>query len=542
MSKSNFISSKNLYLILSRRTSTAQIPLPVPVIKVPKYVEKHVEKAKKKEFFKELSLKNRMKIAYRGDTSIPVISSTIGDYNYYLGQIYNERHPIPLQSKYWFKAKSSGQKFRINPFDTNPSLALPDPNEYVDDVYFPNEFSKMQLNPSIVNALSTDFNFTTPTRIQTLVIPRILTERHILIASETGGGKTISYLAPIIHQLAELKKTVEPLPDTPLAIIVVPGRELAEQIGEVAYRLGSACNVDARVLISDGTKQKHLTLYPNASIDLLVASIGCLNKLFGKKKIFLSNVKHVVLDEADTLLDGSFADDTSYLFQKLMVKSSDFSRFGAQLILSSSVYPTGIDLIFNFELRKQDIVKVCSPYLHRVPPHIEQRFLRVSNDSRAGELLDLIKPDYQKKKPVMIFCNKSPTCDWLSKFLEENDIPNGKYHGGINPVYRTDLFRSFQRGSFDVLVCTDLASRGLDTQRVKHVVNFDFPNNVSDYLLRVGRVGRVGSNHGRVTSLVHSASGVYTVNAIETAVKKAERISGVDSNIKEKIRQLHFTH
>ncbi|GIY14195.1 probable ATP-dependent RNA helicase DDX28 [Caerostris darwini] len=520
---------------------SAEAPLPVPVIKVPKYVEEHIERTKKKEFFKNMKAKSMNKIAYRGDTSIPVISSTVGEYNYYLGQVYNEKYALPVQSKFWFKAKSAGQKFRINPYDTNPSLALPDPNEYVDDVYFPNAFSKMKLNENIVNALSHDFNYNTPTRIQTLVIPRILLGRHVLIVSEAGGGKTMSYLAPVIHQLSSLKKTVEPLPDSPLALIIVPGRELAEQIGEVAFKLGNSCNVDARVLVSNGTKQKHLTLYPNSKVDLLVASIGSLNKLFKKNKIMLGNVHHIVLDEADTLVDSSFIDDTTFLLQKLMIKTSSLNQFGAQLILSSSIYPSGVDEIFNNEIKKDDVIKVCSPYLHRIPPHIEQRFWRVSNDGKAGELLDLVKPDYNKKKPIMIFCNKSPTCDWLSLFLEENGIHNGKFHGGVNPVYRSDLFRSFQKGSFNVIVCTDLASRGLDTQRVKHVINFDFPNNVSDYLLRIGRVGRVGTNHGRVTSLVNSKSTVYTVNDIETAIRKSERISNVDSNIKEKIRKLYFT-
>ncbi|GFW94949.1 probable ATP-dependent RNA helicase DDX28 [Trichonephila clavipes] len=541
MSKSNLLCNKKLHLILHRTSSSVQVPLPVPVIKVPKYVEQHVERAKRKEFFKELNAKNRRKIAYRGDTSIPVISSTIGDYNFYLGQIYNDQYALPVQSKYWFKLKSAGQRFKINPHGSNPSLALTDPNEYVDDVYFPNEFSKMNLNQNIVTSLSNDFNVIKPTRIQTLVIPRILTERHVLIASEAGGGKTISYLAPVIHQLSSLKETTEPLPDSPLGLVVVPGKELAEQVGEVAFKLGKSCNVEARVLISDGTKLRHLTLYPNTKIDLIVASIGSLNKLFRAGKIMLGNIRHIVLDEADTLLDSSFIDETTYLLQKLMIKTSDFSRFGAQLIVSSSIYPSGIDTIFNNEFRKEDIIKVCSPYLHRIPPHVEQRFWRVTHDAKAGELLDLVKLDHQKKKSTMIFCNKSPTCDWLSLFLEENNIPNAKFHGGMGPNERANIFRAFQDGSVNILVCTDLASRGLDTQRVHHVINFDFPNNVSDYLLRIGRVGRVGTNHGRVTNLINSKSGVFTVKDIETAVRRAERIPNVDSDIKLKIKKLYFS-
>lgn len=533
--------NKTIHFYL-RRAYSAQANLPVPVIKIPKYVIKHVEKAKKNGLVKEFNNQNRKKIAYRGDTSKPVISSTNGDFNYYLGQTYHENYPLPIQSKFWFKEKSSGQKFTINPVESNPSMPSNDPNEYVNDKHFPSEFTKFNLNPDIVENLYNEFKFKKPTRIQTLVIPRILSGGHILIGTETGAGKTVAYLAPILHKICEVKKTMTLHNDTPLALVLVPGRELAEQIGQVAYRLAKNCNLDVKVLISNGTKTDHLKVIPNSNIDLLVATIGVFKRLFDKGEFKLSNLQHAVLDEADTLLDDSFIEETKSVLQKMLINNEfSLTSHGTQLTLSSSIYPSNLQSIVDEGFPESTFTKIISPFMHRVPLHIRQKFCRVSQEGRAGELLQLVKNDYKQKKPVMIFCNNSLTCDWMSQFLAGNNIPNERFHGGIHLKPRMDVLQRFKDGTNNVLVCTDLASRGLDTDWVKHVINFDFPNNVSDYLLRAGRVGRAGTNQGHVTSLVVTKSTVYTLHEVETAVRSCRRIANVDSNTKQKIRKLFFS-
>ncbi|KAG8175547.1 hypothetical protein JTE90_006852 [Oedothorax gibbosus] len=532
---------RTLYLH-AQRAYSAQAPLPVPVIKIPKYVTKYVEKAKKKGLIKEFNNQNRKKIAYRGDTSKPVISSTNGDFNFYLGQTYHDNYPLPIQSKFWFKQKSSGQKFTIHPIEPNPSIQTDDPHEFKNDEHFPSEFTKFDLNQNIIDNIYKEFEFKKPTRMQTLAIPRISSGCHVLLASETGSGKTVSYLAPIIQNLIKLKsRNSYSDVDSPLALVLVPGRELAEQIAEVAFKLAKRTGVDVRVLLSPGTKQDHLKLVPESNIDVLVASIGCFKKFLERDKFSLGNLQHFVLDEADTLLDDSFVEDTKSVMRKMMIKSNfSLPPVGAQVVLSSSIYPSNIGAIVDETFPEESITEIISPYLHRVPMHISQKFCRVSQDGRAGELLDLVKNDFKKKKPVMIFCNQSHACDWLVEFLESSGIPCGKFHGGIVPNIRMKMFNEFKEGSLNVLVCTDLASRGLDTSWVRHVINWDFPNNVSDYLLRAGRVGRAGTNQGHVTNLVVNKSTVYTVHEVETAVRLRRRIANVDSNVKQKIRKLFF--
>ncbi|XP_035214729.1 probable ATP-dependent RNA helicase DDX28 isoform X2 [Stegodyphus dumicola] len=531
-----------LQVFLQRSYSVPAVTQSVPVIKLPRYIDKHMIKLKEKELKERNSIKR--KILYRGNTSIPVISSTQKELNHYLGQMYNERYALPLLSKYWFKTKTSGQKFTISPWESNPSLPLPVDEAKKFDL--PAYFSDFDLDSNILQSLST-LGLERPTPLQTLVIPKLLGNDHVLVAAETGSGKTVAYLAPILHHILRKKEKMQLHKSTPLGLIITPGRELAEQVADMAYKLGEASGIDVKVLVSGGTMHSHLKPSGYINIDLLVASVGTLGNLVKGGVYKLTNLQYVVLDEADTLLDDSFVEDTKNILKRLPVQTqfskSDLNseEWGTHLVFVSSIFPSNIHSIFDDSLKEENIVKIRSPYLHRVLPHVSQKFIRVSNDSRAGELLDLAKNDFQKKRPVLIFCNKSPACDWLSLFLKENGVPNAKIHGAVSPVKRSENWRAFQNGEVNVMCCTDLASRGLDTQWVKHVINFDFPNNVSDYILRAGRVGRVGSNMGKVTSFVVSPSGIYTVQEIEKAVRCATRIPDVDSNIKQKIKKLFFS-
>lgn len=532
--------SQALIQRLFRRCYSSQAQL-VPVIKIPAYVKKYVEQKKKDDAMKQRNLKR--KVTYRGDTSIPVISSTNKEFNFYLGQKYNERYALPLQSKFWFKTKSSGQKFSIHPWDTNPSLPVVQNERHTDDIYFPKAFSELLTSQNILLEIDR-MGFESPTPIQVLTIPQILDHKHVLLAAETGCGKSVAYLAPIIQNISSVKRTTELFPDTPLALVITPGRELAEQIGRVAYDLAKSSGINVRVLVSDGTEHRHLKLTENSDVDLLVASFGTIAKLVTKGIFKLGSLRHIVLDEADTLLDDSFIFEMNCFLRKLplLINSNESLNkpYGTQLTLVSSTYPTNADSMLVELVEKEDLVKIKSPYLHRVLPHVNQRFWRVSNDSRAGILLDLVKSDYEKKSPVIIFSNHSPTCDWMSTFLKGNGVHNVRFHAGLTPVRRAASLEAFLSGDCTVMCCTDLASRGIDTQNVKHLINFDFPTSVSDYILRAGRVGRVGTNQGRITNLIVSAPGVYTVQEIERSVKSSIRIPDVDANIKRKITKLYF--
>lgn len=525
-------------------SSQIEVPSSVPVIRVPTYIKKYVEQAKKKETEKLLNMRRR--ITYRGNTSFPVISCTDKQYNFYFGQKYNQNYPIPLISKYWMKRKSSGQKFTINPWDTNPSIPVLYNEKHKNEAGFPRTYLELLSDENLLQELKNK-GFESPTPVQVLTMPAILERKHVLLAAETGCGKTIAYLAPIIQNISSVKKRTKLFPNTPLALILTPGRELAEQIGSIAYDLSKNTDLNVCALVTDGSRNEHLRLTENADVDILVASIGILSKLVQKKIFALTNLRHLVLDEADTLMDDSFIEDTERLLRRipLFIDSTENlpPEDGTQLILVSSTYPIAANHILPemFE-EDSDVIKIHSPYLHRVLCHIKQKFWRVEDDNRCGIVLDLAKSDHEKRKPLLIFATHYYGCNWLSDFLNDNGIPNVKFHGDMSSAKRAIALEKFTNGHCNVMCATDLASRGLDTQHVKHVINFDFPTSVSDYILRVGRVGRVGTNQGYVTNLVSSKAGVYAVQEIEEAVRSSVRIPDVDANIKKKINKLYFSY
>ncbi|NWR70148.1 DDX28 helicase, partial [Centropus unirufus] len=172
--------------------------------------------------------------------------------------------------------------------------------------------------------------------------------------------------------------------------------------------------------------------------------------------------------------------------------------------------------------------------LHRVPPHILQRFVRLKGRDKLPELLQLLKERPASGGAVLIFCNTASTVNWLGYILDDHKVKHLRLQGQMSAAARAGIFASFQKGEVPVLVCTDLASRGLDTSSVQLVVNYDFPATLQDYLHRAGRVGRVGSKApGTVVSFVTHRWDVDLVRKIETAARKRMGLPGMDSSINE---------
>ncbi|NXX90559.1 DDX28 helicase, partial [Centropus bengalensis] len=172
--------------------------------------------------------------------------------------------------------------------------------------------------------------------------------------------------------------------------------------------------------------------------------------------------------------------------------------------------------------------------LHRLPPHVSQRFVRLKGQDKLPELLQLLKERPASGGAVLVFCNTASTVNWLGYILDDHKVKHLRLQGQMSAVARAGIFASFQKGEVPVLVCTDLTSRGLDTSSVQLVVNYDFPATLQDYLHRAGRVGRVGSKApGTVVSFVTHRWDVDLVRKIETAARKRMGLPGMDSSINE---------
>ncbi|KAG8223705.1 hypothetical protein J437_LFUL004070 [Ladona fulva] len=449
------------------------------------------------------------------------------EFNHYTGQIYDKFKPIPLASKGWHHKKSKGDHFIINKMTKDVDVK----SERI-------TFEETGLDYRINSAL-TKFGFSQPTEVQERGIPSILLGCNTALAAETGCGKTLAYLLPIMQHILKWKKHMEPPPmNCPLALILSPNRELAQQIHDVIQMFSEDLQLTSKVIIGGHTKR--MILNPEFSdVDILVGTLGAISKLTTLRIYKMSFVRHVVLDEADTLLDDSFNEKLSYLlrffaFNYKTNHSSGFFPSGSQLTLASATMPRGATETLQSFIATESLVSIKTKHLHHVLSTVKQHFIRLSATQRPQELLKLVK--YSRDKPTIIFSTKTETSQWVSLFLNENGIDCLNLNGEMTPEARAGKFAKFQKGLTNVISCTDIGSRGLNTTQVKHVINFEFPMYVADYIHRCGRTGRLGSSSDcRVTNFIVGAREVELVQKIELSIRSRTELPNVNGNIKRLI-------
>jgi ATP-dependent RNA helicase DDX28 len=200
--------------------------------------------------------------------------------------------------------------------------------------------------------------------------------------------------------------------------------------------------------------------------------------------------------------------------------------------------PTNINELLQEIIDTRSLQEIVSPNLHRLMRNVPQKFLRMNKSDRPAHLLELAKTETRKNRPLIIFGNKSQTSDYVSLFLNDNGIECINLNGDMQMHFRVGRFEKFQEGNVNVLSTTDVASRGLDTTRAKHIINFDFPLHVADYIHRCGRAGRVGSSKDcYVTNFVSSQREIDLVQKIEHAARTNGLLQDVNANITNIIRK-----
>ncbi|KAI8484299.1 putative ATP-dependent RNA helicase ddx28 [Branchiostoma belcheri] len=489
------------------------------VIRIPQYLNRRLDQIKKA---KSLG-KNSVPLARPGRI---IISCKRKEFNHYGGQSLGKFDIPTLASQGWKHKKSVGDHFTIVGYTKTT-----------------NYFWGLPLEEGILEGLCS-MKMAVPTKIQAAAIPAILSGKNVLCAAETGSGKTLCYVVPLLQSLLPVVRE----PDTdmarrelgrPLALIVVPARELAEQVMKVLTSFNTAMLKPFQLqMVVGGQGIGNIKKKLEKRVDILVITPGALNKALHKGFLGMDWVRYLVLDEIDTLLDDSFSELTLEAISCCQVRVSEVGGVGdgTQVIMAGATMPKRTAEVLGEVVPMESLVTVTTPALHRVMPHVSQKFLRVKSSSKAATVLELVKQDVNEGCPVIVFCNTFSSADWLSHTLRENNIKHSKITGKLSATVRLGIFKEFQDGLTDVLVCTDIASRGLDTVRVQHVINFDFPGVVSDYIHRVGRVGRVGSRvTGKVTSLVCQPYEVDMLWKIEMAVRRQTELKGVDANITRKI-------
>lgn len=345
------------------------------------------------------------------------------------------------------------------------------------------------LNPTLQANLSA-LGYTDPTPIQTKVIPLMLRGRDILGAAQTGTGKTAAFALPILQQLG--KGHADEIP-RPRALILVPTRELATQMTRAirSYALG----LDLRILnVFGGVNIDKQIASLSKGADLLIATPGRLIELNKQGHIPLSKISHLVLDEADTIMDMGFIREIEQIVDMLPP-----SR---QTALFSATMTGAVKRLSERVLKRPLLVEIDN--LKAADATIRQ-IVHPTEAERKRELLAYLIGSNNYPQ-VLVFTRTKAIADEVSEYLRESGLPCVTIHGDKKHGARDRALRDFREGKSRILVATDIAARGLDIDGLDVVINYDIPHIASDYIHRIGRTGRAGKEGTAITLLSASES------------------------------------
>ncbi|CAE6973603.1 unnamed protein product [Symbiodinium natans] len=365
-----------------------------------------------------------------------------------------------------------------------------------------------------------------PTRVQDLTIPMLMEGVSTFILAQTGTGKTLAYVLPIVHKL--LSTNTEgffPKSRKPRAIIVQPTRELALQTIRVVRNFPVRSVVCAP---SCSFVKETQALF--AGVDVVVTTPFRLILHLGKADMVLNEVRHVVFDEADTLCDTFYEKDSSKLLQGL----EEDCPTKPQVIIVGATRTGAVSAFLRKHMNNTQVMPVVTTDAHVPPPHLEQVFVPTRGKRLLSVLWDVLGEVPTVGKKTLIFTNRAPTCKVVHKSLLEHGMNAVCLHGNVHPDKRKQAWEAFGKAKADVMVCTNLASRGLDFSHVHHVVMYDFPLNMADYLHRVGRTAR-GGRAGRVTTITPRRYWPF-VSKIQEATKQGKPIEV--RNMSKKVKKI----
>ncbi|XP_069757642.1 probable ATP-dependent RNA helicase DDX28 [Narcine bancroftii] len=455
------------------------------------------------------------------------------------GHVFGKLDPVPLVSKGWKHRKAAGDYFVINNTRSRPP-ALPGAEEQKPGREA-RSFRSLGLCDELCGALSR-MGIVRPTRVQEHTMAALLRGKNVLSAAETGSGKTLSYLLPLMHALISGSRDAGG--DGPRGLVLLPSRELTDQVREVARSLASDLHLNVQAIGGGRGLGKVKLAVSRGKIDLLISTPGVLCKALKRDFVSLHDLIYLVLDEADSLFDDSFVPLLEDILVQTQIVSNASETQGvdkkAQLVVTGATFPGGVGELLSKVTDLGSITTIKSKGLHHLMPHVKQKFMKVKRADKVPDFLQMLK-ELLVKRPgigILVFCNNAATVNWLGYVLEDHSIKHSRLQGNMEAEKRAGIFCAFQQGLVDVLLCTDIASRGLDTQRVEIVINYDFPLTLCDYIHRAGRVGRVGSKVlGTVISFVAHPWDVELVQQIETSARQKVILPGMESKIKEFVRK-----
>lgn len=346
-------------------------------------------------------------------------------------------------------------------------------------------FSSLGLSPSLLKTLVQE-GFTKPYPIQKKAIPAVLDQQDVLGIAKTGSGKTASYVLPILMNLQGKFLTKNRNVDV---LVMVPTRELAEQVKDVFHRFGQNLSQPIKSMAVYGGVSINPQMKALYGIHVLVATPGRLLELVENKAIHLSRVDTLVLDEADKILNLGFKDEMERIF-KLLPKKRQNLLFSATLDDQVSALHPGL---LNDPVKISDVEKEQDLSL------IQQTGYFVTEERKGPLLRHLIEQDDMDQ--VLVFVSSKFKADHLVKKLKKNNIRTAAIHGKKSQGSRMDSLVKFKNKNIQVLVATDLLGRGIDIEFLPYVINYELPRSPKDFIHRIGRTGRA-ENPGKALTFV----------------------------------------
>lgn len=363
-----------------------------------------------------------------------------------------------------------------------------------------NSFEELQLTEIIANNIRLA-RYDKPTPVQKYAIPIIMDKRDLMACAQTGSGKTAAFLVPILNQMLERgpqnnrqfgggRRSKQ----YPMGLVLAPTRELATQIYDEARKFAYRARLRPCVVYGGanvGDQMRDL----DRGCHLLVATPGRLADMLARGRIGLENCRFLVLDEADRMLDMGFEPQ----IRRIVEKNSMPPTGERQTLMFSATFPKEIQMLALDFLNNYIFLAIGR--VGSTSENITQQIIWVEELDKRAFLLDLLNASKRAEEGslTLVFVETKKGADSLEDFLYHNGYPVTSIHGDRTQKEREEALRNFRSGQTPVLVATAVAARGLDIPHVKHVINFDLPNDVEEYVHRIGRTGRMG-NLGLATS------------------------------------------
>ncbi len=370
------------------------------------------------------------------------------------------------------------------------------------------KFEDLGLSPETLRAV-TEKGYVTPTPIQEKAIPIIMMARDIVGLAQTGTGKTAGFTLPMIDALAGGRARMR----MPRSLVLEPTRELAAQVAENFKDYGKYHKLSMALLVG-GESMGDQTKLLDKGVDVLIATPGRLLDLFARGSILLNDIKILVIDEADRMLDMGFIPDIEKIVSLIPPNR--------QTLLFSATMPPEIKRLTDKFLTNPKEVSVAAAAT--TATNVEQHLVHLHPKDKKKALGHLIKTENPKN--AFIFLNRKRDIGDVASFLQKQGYDAAPLHGDLVQSKRTETLQGFREGKIKYLVCSDVAARGLDISGVSHVFNYDVPMSPDDYVHRIGRTGRAGQS-GRAWMFATKMDEKFLAN-VERTIKKAVPVVELD--------------